>query len=567
MMTREQRLRDREVRRILHAEQLAKEQEQLDKLAEEEANGIPNTSRISERQLKADVERRKKELEELAQEEEWVFDCSVCGVHGKNIDDGTHSIACDKCNVWQHSACHSIDKAAAESDDFHFVCKFCQHKEKNPVPALKLKFGPKDQPVKPKKPRAPKTATPKSKATTSINAAQSSPHTNGIGASQATFVAGQIPPLTQNPNRLAYPGPPAPAPAPAPRVFANPHSGSRPLPVATAAQSQPSARQHVPTNGAAHLRPGYQPQFQYSQQHPSQAQRQPIQPYQSTTFHHYRPAQSLPQANGIGPSPSRYLPPPNHPYFHPGGTVFGKPAAENYPKPKVAPSGPSLSPVQFQPYTPRQPQNDTAASGPQRSTLATPTGPSSLPQMRGPGSSPPTPHLPSPLQGQPSPRQGQPQLSASQAALQGSSPGYSPTKPPSPPRHTTTMRQDIERSITSPPIALQPQRQPQILSPPVKKSSPVHSSPISMVGANMVPNGQRSHNGHVSQQAAVGLNVQQSSPAAQHLSPYVKAGPNLPPIGQPTVIQNGGPTQAASNQQGQQSQEQAAPQAPRITGN
>lgn len=44
-------------------------------------------------------------------------------------DDGSHSIACEKCNVWQHSACHGIAKAQAERDDFHFVCSDCKRKE------------------------------------------------------------------------------------------------------------------------------------------------------------------------------------------------------------------------------------------------------------------------------------------------------------------------------------------------------------------------------------------------------------------------------------------------------
>jgi hypothetical protein len=83
MMTREQRLKEREVKRILHEEQLAKEQEQLAALEREGALPNGEKARMSERQLKADMEKRKKELEELG-EEEWVFDCAVCGVYGQN---------------------------------------------------------------------------------------------------------------------------------------------------------------------------------------------------------------------------------------------------------------------------------------------------------------------------------------------------------------------------------------------------------------------------------------------------------------------------------------------------
>lgn len=136
MKTREQRLKEREVRRILH-------EEELQRLEENSKNVDNPDSRISERQLKSEMERRQKELERLAEEEdEWIFDCAVCGMHGENLDDGTHSIACEKCNIWQHSKCHGIKVEEAESDDFHFVCTDCKRKEddaKRPkIPPLRL---------------------------------------------------------------------------------------------------------------------------------------------------------------------------------------------------------------------------------------------------------------------------------------------------------------------------------------------------------------------------------------------------------------------------------------------
>ena len=78
MMTREQRLKEREFKRILHEEELASLSEDSKKLEKGEA-------RMSERHLKAEVEKKKKELEKLAAEDQWVFDCSGCGVHGENI--------------------------------------------------------------------------------------------------------------------------------------------------------------------------------------------------------------------------------------------------------------------------------------------------------------------------------------------------------------------------------------------------------------------------------------------------------------------------------------------------
>jgi hypothetical protein len=58
----------------------------LKRLAEqpplEPSNG--SKSRVSRRQLDADMERHKTELQKLQGEDDWMFDCSVCGVHGQN---------------------------------------------------------------------------------------------------------------------------------------------------------------------------------------------------------------------------------------------------------------------------------------------------------------------------------------------------------------------------------------------------------------------------------------------------------------------------------------------------
>ncbi|KAF2761828.1 hypothetical protein EJ05DRAFT_186119 [Pseudovirgaria hyperparasitica] len=139
MMTREQRLKDREVKRILHEEELAKLEEEKKKVEANEARG-------SERYLKAEMQRRKEELEKLTQEEDWVFDCSKCGVYGENLDDGTHSIACETCNVWQHSACHNIPQSQAESEDFKFECGDCKKKSASAArrakePPLKIRLN------------------------------------------------------------------------------------------------------------------------------------------------------------------------------------------------------------------------------------------------------------------------------------------------------------------------------------------------------------------------------------------------------------------------------------------
>jgi hypothetical protein len=78
MMTREQRIKDREFKRLLHEEELAKVAEEAKRVEAGEARG-------SERHLKAQMEKHKRDLEDLSADEEWIFDCSGCGVHGKNV--------------------------------------------------------------------------------------------------------------------------------------------------------------------------------------------------------------------------------------------------------------------------------------------------------------------------------------------------------------------------------------------------------------------------------------------------------------------------------------------------
>ncbi|KAB8291123.1 hypothetical protein EYC80_009811 [Monilinia laxa] len=119
MMTREQRVKEREARRILHEEELAN-------LSEDSRRIGSGEGRLSERHLKAEIERKKKALEELNEEDDWIFDC-ICGAYGQ-IDDGTHSIACEKCNIWQHSKCVGVSEAEADRDDFEFICVTCKRR-------------------------------------------------------------------------------------------------------------------------------------------------------------------------------------------------------------------------------------------------------------------------------------------------------------------------------------------------------------------------------------------------------------------------------------------------------
>ncbi|KAK5675133.1 hypothetical protein LTS10_012207 [Elasticomyces elasticus] len=167
-MTREQRIKEREVKRILHEEELQKlkeAEERGERLSQQPGGdggfgeggmGEEERKRISSRQAKVAREQHERELKQLDEEDEeggggdgangkWYFDCAVCGMHGQNLDDGTHSLACDRCGVWQHSGCHGFTPRQAEGEGFTFICKSCKRLERDEaeegrprIPPLKL---------------------------------------------------------------------------------------------------------------------------------------------------------------------------------------------------------------------------------------------------------------------------------------------------------------------------------------------------------------------------------------------------------------------------------------------
>jgi hypothetical protein len=160
MRSREKRIQEREQRRREQEIALAELKENTDRLEQEQLDEAGERKK-SARQLKWEIEKVNSALQayEEEEEEDWFFDCSGCGVYGENLDDGTHVVACEQCNVWQHSKCLGIKKEDAESADFNFVCQRCilkkQREEEqkrleeerkkraaeSPKITLKLKFG------------------------------------------------------------------------------------------------------------------------------------------------------------------------------------------------------------------------------------------------------------------------------------------------------------------------------------------------------------------------------------------------------------------------------------------
>lgn len=121
LASRGKRLEEREARRLRYEEELAQ-------LSEDSRRPDDGNGRVSERRLQVEIERNRQALQDLEDEDDdWVFDC-VCGLHGQ-IDDGTHSVACEKCNVWQHSKCLGISEDEAERSEFHFICGACRRRQ------------------------------------------------------------------------------------------------------------------------------------------------------------------------------------------------------------------------------------------------------------------------------------------------------------------------------------------------------------------------------------------------------------------------------------------------------
>lgn len=137
MFSRQRRLKERELRRMRYAEELAQ--------LSEDSKNAQETPRVSERQLVAEIEKKRQAMRAIQlEEEDWVFDCK-CGLYGQ-IDDGTHSLACERCNIWQHSSCLGISEKEAEKPDFRFVCTSCDRREtencKTSKTIIKLKVPP-----------------------------------------------------------------------------------------------------------------------------------------------------------------------------------------------------------------------------------------------------------------------------------------------------------------------------------------------------------------------------------------------------------------------------------------
>lgn len=72
--------------------------------------------------------------ESAGEDKNRMFDCTISGTRGENLDEGTYCLACEKCQVWQHTRCNGYEREEVEQEDFHFLCSKCKANDERETP-------------------------------------------------------------------------------------------------------------------------------------------------------------------------------------------------------------------------------------------------------------------------------------------------------------------------------------------------------------------------------------------------------------------------------------------------
>lgn len=343
-------------------------------------------------------------------------------------DDGTHSIACEKCNVWQHSKCHGISEAQADRDDFHFVCAYCKRKEEEAnqpkLPPLKFRLNP---------------GSPSQKRTQGNGAVP-----NGVVRRLDSVQVPVQQPLAASASPRAM--------QPAQPLLNGPSLSPRGQALGPPGIHRSEAAYGTPfsdINGSSPVRP--RPSNGFSMSSPPQHQT----PHNPT----YRQSNGSPY---LASNPFQAV--QNPPY----GNSFNRPASSAGPGAQVHPH----SPVKHSPAPSPRPANGVPNSynftnSPHSSfPPSSVQGPSFSP-MKHSSPPPPLPHLSSPA---PLP----PHIPHSPARTAQ----MLPNPVPAPEKHDGFRPKSSHSMSGIPPIkSLSPDMRPQNLSPPVKKTSPIPERP------------------------------------------------------------------------------------------
>jgi hypothetical protein len=118
--TRESRVKDRETKKILHQVYQYEGPKKRTKYLEYSEEEFTD----EEEEEEEEIDDYELDISPTTDKEQWFFHC-ICGAKGKNYDDGTPIIVCEKCIIWQHIHCvtkESLDDLEGQE----FVCDPCK---------------------------------------------------------------------------------------------------------------------------------------------------------------------------------------------------------------------------------------------------------------------------------------------------------------------------------------------------------------------------------------------------------------------------------------------------------
>ncbi|KAF2832986.1 hypothetical protein CC86DRAFT_364982 [Ophiobolus disseminans] len=455
-MTREQRLRERETAKILKEEELRKLKDNEQKLA-------TNAARLSERHLKAMMKQHEIDLRRLNEEEDWFFDCEKCGTYGSNLNDNTPQISCEKCNVWQHVKCHGVTEDQVDNANFQFICGTCKRKEDEEgqpkLPPLKLRLT---------------STSPASRSEAQTNGAQPPTPTRILESVRIPVPQSHAVQSYQQPVQPIQPWVDGPSLSPRGQALGPPgihrSEAAYGSPYNDALGSSSPVRARPISSGQPPVSFSRPNGFPTSSPPPFNLPRIPSSPVKSHHMQH-------PQQNGnssFGPSnpfgSSQYAPPYAQSFGRPASSAGGHAGSPVKHSPAASPRPTNGLPTAYNFNSPHSSFPPSSAHRPQPSFSPTKhSSPAPLPTHM---SSP----APAPIHIAPSPSQMPAQVL--------------PDPIPAPSKHDAmrpvSSHAMSETSVFPPSQSLSPKREPTIMSPPVKKSSP---APDRMQGVQFA-NGQ-----------------------------------------------------------------------------
>ncbi|MBW0490096.1 hypothetical protein O181_029811 [Austropuccinia psidii MF-1] len=130
------RRKEREEKMTLREAQLANER--LAEIQRAERARLRAESKVLGQAVKVAKNGAENSVTPIVSSEHWELDCEICGMVGINMDDGSEVICCDKCEKWQHLACHDnadqlLRRPKRDWASSDFTCANCSG---TPIPRI-----------------------------------------------------------------------------------------------------------------------------------------------------------------------------------------------------------------------------------------------------------------------------------------------------------------------------------------------------------------------------------------------------------------------------------------------